>query len=71
MADEIPTLNHLGSIPQSLFSGTVAILSVAWFSVVLRVYVRSAMMKSFGWDDWTIMLAIVCVGRIAVTNGTS
>jgi hypothetical protein len=59
MASEIPTLNHLGSIPQSLFSGTIAILSVAWFSVILRVYVRSVMMRSFGSDDWTIMLAIV------------
>ncbi|THX60529.1 hypothetical protein D6D06_01228 [Aureobasidium pullulans] len=57
-ASEIPTLSHLGSVPQSLFSGTVAILTIAWFSVVLRVYVRSVMMRSFGWDDWTIMLAI-------------
>jgi len=71
MASEIPTLTHLGSIPQSLFSGTVAILSVAWFSVILRVYVRSTMMKSFGWDDWTIMLAIVGVGRIGFTSGSS
>ncbi|KAI5202313.1 hypothetical protein E4T39_04811 [Aureobasidium subglaciale] len=58
MASEIPTLAHLGSVPQSLFSGTVAILAVAWLSVVLRVYVRSVMMRSFQWDDWTIMLAI-------------
>jgi hypothetical protein len=71
MASEIPTLNHLGSIPQTLFSATVAVLSLAWFSVILRVYVRSAMMKSFGWDDWTIMLAIVGVERIGSANGWS
>jgi hypothetical protein len=71
MASEIPTLNHLGSIPQTLFSATVAILSVAWFSVILRVYVRSVMMKSFGWDDWTIMLAIVGVLRIGFADGLS
>jgi hypothetical protein len=69
MASEIPTLNHLGSIPQTLFSATVAVLSVAWFSVILRVYVRSVMMKSFGWDDWTIMLAIVSVERIGSVDG--
>lgn len=71
MASEIPTLSHLGSIPQSLFSGTIAILSVAWFSVILRVYVRSIMMRSFGSDDWTIMLAIVGVGRIGFANHSS
>ncbi|KAG9533671.1 hypothetical protein KCU93_g284, partial [Aureobasidium melanogenum] len=58
MADQVPTLDNLGSIPQSLFTGTVAILAVAWVSAILRVYVRSVMMRSFGWDDWTIMLAI-------------
>ncbi|KAI4719400.1 hypothetical protein E4T48_04337 [Aureobasidium sp. EXF-10727] len=56
-ASEIPTLSHLGSVPQSLFSGTVAVLAIAWFSVILRIYVRSVMMRSFGMDDWTIMLA--------------
>jgi hypothetical protein len=71
MASEIPTLNHLGSIPQSLFSGTIAILSVAWFSVILRVYVRSTMMRSFGWDDWTIMLAIVGVVCIDLVDMSS
>jgi hypothetical protein len=71
MASEIPTLNHLGSIPQSLFSATIAILAVAWFSVILRAYVRSVMMKSFGWDDWTIMLAIVGVGRLSFAKQPS
>lgn len=61
MADEVPTLDNLGSIPHSLFSGTVAILTVAWLSAVLRIHVRSVMMRSFGWDDWTIMLAIVSI----------
>lgn len=59
MADEVPTLDNLGSIPHSLFSGTVAILAIVWVSAALRVYVRSVMMRSFGWDDWTIMLATV------------
>ncbi|KAI4725367.1 hypothetical protein E4T49_06884 [Aureobasidium sp. EXF-10728] len=60
-ASEIPTLSHLGSVPQSLFSGTVAVLAIAWFSVILRIYVRSVMMRSFGMDDWTIMLAITAL----------
>lgn len=59
MSNQIPSLDNLGSIPQSLLSTAVCFLALAWFSVLLRAYVRGYMIRSFGYDDWTIFIAIV------------
>lgn len=32
----------------------------ALVAVVLRIYVRSRLVRAIGWDDWIIMLAMVC-----------
>jgi hypothetical protein len=33
--------------------------SISFFAVMLRVYTRAAVLKSFGKDDWTMILALV------------
>ena len=40
-------------------AGTFAVL--AWISVSLRSYVRLRIVKSFGWDDGLIVVALVSV----------
>lgn len=34
-------------------------LVICWLTVFLRLYVRSFIVKSVGWDDWVIVLATV------------
>jgi hypothetical protein len=34
-------------------------LTLAWLAVVTRTFVRVHMLKSFGWDDFAMMLALV------------
>jgi hypothetical protein len=40
----------------------VAILffCLTWLTVCLRVYVRAIMLKTWGWDDWTMSATLVC-----------
>jgi hypothetical protein len=35
-------------------------LTLSWVAVVTRMFVRVHMLKSFGWDDFAMMLALVC-----------
>src|SRR5271167_1862615 len=43
---------------------TVAVVSLfltlSWVAVVTRMFVRVHMLKSFGWDDFAMILALVC-----------
>lgn len=43
----------------SLIGSSCGFLAVAWASVSLRVYVRHFMIKSFGRDDWLILMTLV------------
>jgi hypothetical protein len=43
----------------TLLAQTVTFFSVATFVVAGRCYVRAVMLKAFGKDDWTILLATV------------
>ena len=36
-----------------------ACLALSWIVVSLRVYVRGIMIRSFGWDDWLILVALL------------
>lgn len=36
-------------------------MSVACVTVMMRCYVRSFIVKGFGWDDGTMVVAMVCV----------
>ncbi|KAL0258330.1 hypothetical protein SLS55_007506 [Diplodia seriata] len=44
---------------QVLAIGTTFFI-LAWIVVMLRVYVRAYMIKSWGVDDWVMMLALAC-----------
>lgn len=58
-ASELPDPTHLGTGPAKLVGVGIASLTVAWISVLLRVWARSIITRSFGWDDWTILLTMV------------
>lgn len=36
----------------------VVFLILSWISFALRVYVRAILIRSFGWDDWLMLLTI-------------
>lgn len=44
---------------QILAIGTTFFI-LAWLVVLLRIYVRAYMIKSWGVDDWAMMLALAC-----------
>ncbi|THZ87259.1 hypothetical protein D6C84_01855 [Aureobasidium pullulans] len=56
MADPsaVPTLSELKSYDMLAISAVFLALSAV--TVVLRVYVRGWMIRSFGWDDWLMMV---------------
>jgi len=49
-----------------------AFIALSWLAVSLRVYVRGVMIRSFGWDDWLMLVALVrrasCFLRIVWTD---
>ncbi|KEQ68980.1 hypothetical protein M436DRAFT_76522 [Aureobasidium namibiae CBS 147.97] len=57
----------------------VVFLIFSWTSFALRVYVRAILLRSFGWDDWTMLLTIclsttccsllMCIERIENGDG--
>jgi hypothetical protein len=34
-------------------------LSLCYISVVMRIYTRTYLVKIFGWDDWSLLTALV------------
>jgi hypothetical protein len=38
---------------------TIAFMVLAWLFVLLRIWTRTYIISSFGWDDATMMLACV------------
>ncbi|THY30216.1 hypothetical protein D6D01_03313 [Aureobasidium pullulans] len=56
MADPsaVPTLSELKSYDMLAISAVFLALSA--ITVILRVYVRGWMIRSFGWDDWLMMV---------------
>lgn len=39
---------------------TAVFLALAWLTVTMRFSVRGVMIKSIGWDDWTMLFTNVC-----------
>ncbi|KAG9568425.1 hypothetical protein KCU71_g840, partial [Aureobasidium melanogenum] len=56
----VPTLYGLGRIPEELYIVAITFLTMTWTSVFARAYVRGYMLRSFGWDDWTLIPAQIC-----------
>ena len=46
---------------QALVGMTIAMLSLSIIMVVLRFIVRAFVIKSVWWDDWAMLLALVCI----------
>ncbi|CAD0083723.1 unnamed protein product [Aureobasidium vineae] len=55
-----PTLCGLGKIPQELCIVALSLLVATWSAAFSRAYVRGYMLRSFGWDDWTLIPAQLC-----------
>jgi hypothetical protein len=55
-----PTLYGLGSILQQLYGVAVSLLVITWTAALARAYVRVYMLRSVGWDDWTLIPAQIC-----------
>lgn len=54
-----PTLHELKSY--DMLATSAVFLALSAITVVARVYVRSWMIRSFGWDDWLMMVTWVSV----------
>lgn len=56
----------------NLVAQAATLCAVALITVLLRCYARVAVIKSFGYDDWAMLLAMVTILRklvsIAITN---
>jgi hypothetical protein len=55
-----PTLYGLGSIPEQLYGVAISLLVITWTAALARAYVRVCMLRSVGWDDWTLIPAQIC-----------
>jgi len=55
----IPDAANLGDRPFVMSRVATAFLVLTWTAVILRVYVRTVLIRSFGWDDWTIIITLV------------
>lgn len=55
-ATDLGTLGNR-AIPQIYVAVTFMVLT--WTAVMLRVCVRGYIIRSFGWDDWTMLLTLV------------
>lgn len=54
-----PTLYELKSY--DMLATSAVFLALSAITVVARVYVRSWMIRSFGWDDWLMMVTWVSI----------
>lgn len=54
-----PPEGNVNQAPAIIIAGSITV-AVATLFVVLRFIVRIWIVKAVGWDDWTILFAIVC-----------
>lgn len=38
----------------------VVFLVLSWITVLLRLYTRGVLVRAYGWDDFSMLLAAVC-----------
>lgn len=66
-ASEIPDYSDNGS-RLNVFTGVaITFLVLSYIVVALRVYVRAFLIKSFKYDDWTILASLVSSMNILLT----
>ncbi|CAD0023009.1 unnamed protein product [Aureobasidium pullulans] len=59
-SDAPPTLYGLGTIPKELYGVSISLLVITWSAALSRAYVRGYVLRSVGWDDWTLIPAQLC-----------
>lgn len=59
---EIPDVTQLGNAPQNMLSLAVTLLIITWIALSLRILARGFLLRSFGWDDWTMIFTVVRSG---------
>ncbi len=52
-----PLLNHRSP----LLALTIVFIAISWICSLLRLYVRLVVQRAPGWDDFFIVLAMVCL----------
>jgi hypothetical protein len=52
-----PSLDELKSY--SMLATSCVFLALSAITVIARVYVRGKMIRSFGWDDWLMIVTFV------------
>lgn len=60
IADAAQRVAAIGPRTVVMLIVAVVFLILTWISFALRVYVRAILLRSFGWDDW-IMLLTICL----------
>ena len=56
---EISNMLTLEHVLYPMFQVSVAFLVLTWIAVSLRIYARAVVIKSFGWDDYLMLLTLV------------
>jgi hypothetical protein len=59
-SDAPPTLYGLGTVPKELYGVSISLLVITWSAALSRAYVRGYVLRSVGWDDWTLIPAQLC-----------
>jgi hypothetical protein len=53
----IPSLHDLKSY--QMLNTSCVFLALTTVTVIARIYVRAGMIRSFGWDDWLMLVTYV------------
>ena len=64
MASGQPSVKELQSY--TMLSISAVFMSISAITIILRIYVRGFMIRSFGWDDWLMLVTWVCVVSCAL-----
>lgn len=59
MADQIPSMYGLESTAVDIYGTAISLLVITWTAALLRAYVRGFILRSVGWDDWTLIPTLV------------
>ncbi|EMD85112.1 hypothetical protein COCC4DRAFT_153810 [Bipolaris maydis ATCC 48331] len=60
----------IGSRASEMVRIEVAFLVVSWIAIVLRVYVRTCVVKAFGWDDrWMLFAQLIHTANVICATG--
>ena len=48
------------SLQPASYAITTAFFVLSTITIILRIYTRKYIVKSFGWDDWCMAAVLVC-----------